>query len=99
LELRSAIQLPIEVTLRGEAPETIFSRTVDLEPGETTTFERIFSTPAASEVSVTLDGGETITRDSSVVSVLPEVYGLDAAAKPDLFAVYKRHVDAPEVTG
>jgi hypothetical protein len=88
----------IKAQLTDGVPETVFSKTVDLDPGEIKTFNRVFSSPATSEVTVTLDGEETITRDASAVTALPRIYGLDAAAKPDLFAVYKRHVDAPEVT-
>ena len=88
----------IRARLTDSVPETVFSETIELEPGETTTFDRVFSTPATSEVTVTLDGEETITRDASAVAALPQIYGLDAAVKPELFAVYKRHVDAPEVT-
>lgn len=88
----------ISAQLTDGLPQTVLSETVELNPGETKTFDRVFSTPATSEVVITLDGEETITRDASAVSALPRVYGLDAAVKPELFAVYKRHVDAPEVT-
>ncbi|UPV99806.1 hypothetical protein M0R88_14960 [Halorussus gelatinilyticus] len=88
----------IKAQLTDGVPQTVFSETVELDPGKTKTSPRVFSTPATSEVSVTLDGEETVTRDASAVTALPRIYGLDAAVKPELFAVYKRHVDVPEVT-
>ncbi len=88
----------VTARLLDGTPEAVFSETVELAPGQTEVFQQVFTTPATSEITVILDNGESITRDTSALTALPRIYGLDAAVKPDLFAVYKRHVDSPEVT-
>lgn len=70
-----------------------FQKEVTLASGEKRTFKKVFPRGKGSRLDVELNDGRTASRNATVVGNMPLLYGLEVAAKPELLAVYSRHID------
>ena len=84
----------IEVTeTSGNAETKVFEEEITLASDESRSYKTAFPRGNESRVSVKLDDGRTETRNTSVVGQHPLIYGFEVAAKPELLAIYSRHID------
>lgn len=77
----------------GNAESVVFEEEATVASGNSISYTTAFPRGEESRVSIETDDERSATRDTTVVGQFPLTYGFEVAAKPELLAIYSRHVD------